>query len=49
MPDHGYPRYPTHAIAECLGIAVALAGLARTHAAATRRITHRHERERDRP
>ncbi len=39
MPDHGYPRYPTHAIAEALGIASALAGLARTTAPATRRIT----------
>ncbi|MEA2719748.1 MAG: hypothetical protein QOJ39_1612 [Candidatus Eremiobacteraeota bacterium] len=39
MPDHGYPRYPTHAIAEALAIATTLAGLARMTAPATRRIT----------
>jgi len=39
MPDHGYPRYPTHAIAESLGIAVRLARLARAAPPATRRIT----------
>ena len=39
MPDHGYPRYPTHAIAEALGIAAGLARIARTTAPATRRIT----------
>ena len=39
MPDHGYPRYPTHAIAECLGIAVALAGSARTTPPKARRLT----------
>lgn len=39
MPDHGYPRYPTHAIAEALGIATALTALARMTAPVTRRIT----------
>jgi carboxylesterase len=39
MPDHGYPRYPTHAIAEALGIATTLSGLARMTAPVTRRIT----------
>lgn len=39
MPDHGYPRYPTHAIAEALGIATTLTGLARLTAPVTRRIT----------
>ena len=39
MPDHGYPRYPTHAIAEALGIAGALGLRARTTAPATQRIT----------
>ncbi|HEX3465077.1 MAG TPA: alpha/beta fold hydrolase [Candidatus Elarobacter sp.] len=39
MPDHGYPRYPTRAIAEALGIAVRLTGLARTAPPATRRIS----------
>jgi carboxylesterase len=39
MPDHGYPRFPTRAIAEALGIATELHALARTTAPATRRIT----------
>jgi alpha-beta hydrolase superfamily lysophospholipase len=39
MPDHGYPRYPTRAIAEALGIAAALGRLAQTTAPATRRIS----------
>jgi dienelactone hydrolase len=39
LPDHGYPRYPTHAIAESLGIGITLLGLARTTPPATRRIT----------
>jgi len=39
MPDHGYPRYPTHAIAEALGIAAALGMRARSTPPATRRIT----------
>jgi alpha-beta hydrolase superfamily lysophospholipase len=39
MPDHGYARFPTHAIAEALGIATELRALARTAAPATRRIT----------
>ena len=39
MPDHGYPRYPTHAIAEALGIASSLVRIARTTEPATRRIT----------
>jgi carboxylesterase len=39
MPDHGYPRFPTHAIAEVLGIGVELRAIARTTAPATRRIT----------
>jgi alpha-beta hydrolase superfamily lysophospholipase len=39
MPDHGYPRYPTHAIAEALGIAAALGLRARTTPPATRHIT----------
>jgi alpha-beta hydrolase superfamily lysophospholipase len=39
MPDHGYPRYPTRAIAQALGLATQLRALARTTAPATRRIT----------
>jgi carboxylesterase len=39
MPDHGYARFPTRAIAEALGIATELHALARTTAPATRRIT----------
>ena len=39
MPDHGYARFPTHAIAEALGIATELHGLARATAPAARRIT----------
>jgi len=39
MPEYGYPRYPTHAIAEALGIATSLVGIARTTAPLTRRIT----------
>ncbi len=39
MPEYGYPRYPTHAIAEALGIATSLAGIARSTAPLTRRIT----------
>jgi alpha-beta hydrolase superfamily lysophospholipase len=39
MPDHGYARFPTRAIAEALGIATQLRALARTTAPATRRIT----------
>jgi alpha-beta hydrolase superfamily lysophospholipase len=39
MPDHGYPRYPTHAIAEALGIALRLVGSARAAPPATCRIT----------
>ncbi len=39
LPDHGYPRYPTHAIAEALHLAGALARFARTTPPATRRIT----------
>jgi alpha-beta hydrolase superfamily lysophospholipase len=39
LPDHGYPRFPTHALAEALGIATALQRLARTTAPATRRIS----------
>ena len=39
LPDHGYPRYPTRAIAETLGIATALGLRARTTAPATQRIT----------
>lgn len=39
MPDHGYPRFPTHAIAEALGIASSLNGSARAAPPATRRIT----------
>jgi alpha-beta hydrolase superfamily lysophospholipase len=39
MPDHGYPRFPTRAIAEALGIANALAAHARISPPATRRIT----------
>jgi alpha-beta hydrolase superfamily lysophospholipase len=39
MPDHGYARFPTRAIAEALGIATKLHTLARTSAPATRRIT----------
>ena len=38
-PDHGYPRYPTHAIVEALRLAGALAHLARITPPATRRIT----------
>jgi carboxylesterase len=38
MPDHGYARFPTRAIAEALGIATELHVLARTAAPATRRI-----------
>jgi pimeloyl-ACP methyl ester carboxylesterase len=39
MPDHGYPRYPTHAIAQALGIATTLTRLARLAPPMTRRIT----------
>ena len=39
MPDHGYPRYPTRAIAQALGIATQLRTLARTTAPTTQRIT----------
>jgi alpha-beta hydrolase superfamily lysophospholipase len=39
LPDHGYPRYPTHAIAEALEIAAALGSRARTTPPSTRRIT----------
>jgi hypothetical protein len=39
MPDHGYPRFPTRAIAQALDIATRLRVLARTTAPATRRIT----------
>ena len=39
MPDHGYPRYPTHAIAEALGIASSLEAQARAAPPRTRRIT----------
>lgn len=39
MPDHGYPRFPTRAIAEALGIATELGALARTTQPATHRIT----------
>ncbi|HYW55312.1 MAG TPA: hypothetical protein VFF00_04890 [Candidatus Elarobacter sp.] len=39
MPDHGYPRYPTHAIAEALGIAAALETQARAAPPRTHRIT----------
>lgn len=39
MPDHGYPRYPTHAIAEALGLAAALETQARAAPPRTRRIT----------
>jgi carboxylesterase len=39
MPDHGYARFPTRAIAEALGIATELHALARATAPATRRIT----------
>jgi carboxylesterase len=39
LPDHGYPRYPTHAIAEALAVATALETHARTTPPATRRIT----------
>ena len=39
MPDHGYARFPTRAIAEALGIATELRALARTTAPMTRRIT----------
>jgi pimeloyl-ACP methyl ester carboxylesterase len=39
MPDHGYPRYPTHAIAEALGIAATITNLARLAPPVTRRIT----------
>jgi carboxylesterase len=39
LPEHGYPRYPTHAIAEALHLATALARLARNAPPATRRIT----------
>ncbi len=39
MPDHGYARFPTRAIAEALGIATELHALARASAPATRRIT----------
>ena len=38
-PDHGYPRYPTRAIAEALHLATALGHLARINPPATRRIT----------
>ena len=39
LPDHGYARFPTRAIAEALGIATQLHALARTTAPATRRIS----------
>ena len=39
MPDHGYPRFPTHAIAESLGIATGLLGIARVAPPRTKRIT----------
>jgi alpha-beta hydrolase superfamily lysophospholipase len=39
MPDHGYPRYPTHAVAESLEIALRLMGSARAAPPATPRIT----------
>ena len=39
MPDHGYARFPTRAIAEALAIATELHGLARTTVPATRRIS----------
>lgn len=39
QPDHGYPRYPTHAIAEALAVAADLRLRARTTPPATRRIT----------
>jgi alpha-beta hydrolase superfamily lysophospholipase len=39
MPDHGYPRYPTRAIAEALGVATRLAALARGAPPATRRVS----------
>ncbi|MDQ6942068.1 MAG: alpha/beta fold hydrolase [Candidatus Eremiobacteraeota bacterium] len=39
MPDHGYARFPTRAIAEALGVATQLRALARTTPPATRRIT----------
>ena len=39
MPDHGYPRFPTRAIAEALEIANALSTHARVAPPATRRIT----------
>ncbi|MDB5028231.1 MAG: alpha/beta hydrolase, partial [Candidatus Eremiobacteraeota bacterium] len=39
MPDHGYPRYPTHAVAEALAIATMLVAKARITPPATRRIT----------
>lgn len=39
MPEHGYPRYPTRAIAESLAIAVRLGELARAAAPATRTIS----------
>jgi pimeloyl-ACP methyl ester carboxylesterase len=39
MPDHGYPRFPTRAIAEALGIANVLGALARSSPPAARRIT----------
>jgi pimeloyl-ACP methyl ester carboxylesterase len=39
MPDHGYARFPTRAIAEALGIATDLRALARTTPPVTKRIT----------
>ncbi|HTD35528.1 MAG TPA: alpha/beta fold hydrolase [Candidatus Elarobacter sp.] len=39
MPEHGYPRYPTRAIAEALGVATRLTALARSAPPATRRIS----------
>ncbi len=39
MPDHGYARFPTRAIAEALGIATELRALARTTPPVTKRIT----------
>jgi len=39
MPDHGYARFPTRAIAEALSIATDLRALARDSAPATKRIT----------
>ena len=39
LPDHGYPRFPTRALAEALGVANALTAQARLSPPAARRIT----------